>query len=169
MSAHSAELTHELVLHTSHIKTVLAKLEVSKFIHTYVPLSATTTSMRQSMLFELPRYSLEFQLQQGQLVSLDYSGYRLSQNQQLATSQGTNTCDSVNSQAFYTLPGFQQYLMLQRIPGRSVIVGARRAESLVIVAMGKVAGNVDVSSHSGASVKVEVESSSKAYLKVGTT
>lgn len=158
----SSEVTHELVLHESDIKKVLSKLERSDFIHTYIPTAAAASS--PSLLFELPRYSLDFELQQGQLVSLDHRGYCLAQQQQLVTAGGgpdSNTAAAVT----YTLPGFHQYLLLQRIPSSAVEVGTRRADSLALIAAGEVAcsrsGAVD-----GPAVSVRVVSRSDASLKV---
>ncbi|MEW5310745.1 MAG: hypothetical protein WDW38_002512 [Sanguina aurantia] len=166
LSHHSHDLTHELVLHTSHTKTVLAKLEPSRYIHTYVPQSAAACSSQPAMLFELPRYNLQFQLQDGQLRSLDYSGYQLSQRQQLLSNTHTPVAGSVG-QVMYTLPGFEEYLLLQRIPDSGVVVGSRRADSLVLAAVGPVQRcNKDVPGHAGPAVTVDVDRSSSAALKV---
>lgn len=161
---HSAELTHELVLHESHTKNVLAKLEAPAFIHTYIPLAGTAST--HTMLFELPRYSLEFENQDGQLLSLEYKGYRLSPHQQLVTYTNSATDgDPVE----YTLPEFKQYLLLQRITdSASVVVGARRADSLVLVSVGGVVCNRNVAAGAGSAVEVKVDECSSTSLKVRT-
>lgn len=94
------------------------------------------------LLFELPRFGLEFELREGRLLSKDHRGYCLSMCQQLVTkkSPGAATSDSIpsalpgagdeansstdsssrvgiesNTTVHYTLPGFQQYLILEPV------------------------------------------------------
>lgn len=167
LPTHSSDLTHELVLHKSQIKHVLSKLESADFIHTYVPTAATAATAATAssiMNFELPRLGLEFELQKGNLVSLEHRGYCLSRQQQLVTEP--NGENSSASPPLYTLPGFQQYLLLQRIPSGDVMVGARRADSLVLASAGEVqCSNASLAGVSP-SVSVKVKSISNASLKV---
>eukprot|EP00798_Chlamydomonas_sp_ICE-L_P004010 gene4010-14090_t len=79
LSEHRAELTDELVLaqQSSLGLNILAKLEDSKFIHTY-------SQETSSLLWELPRYGLEFEQRGGTFLSRDYAGFKLADEQQLA-------------------------------------------------------------------------------------
>jgi hypothetical protein len=45
---------------------------------------------QRAMLFELPRFGLEFELRGGELRSLDYAGYRLRACQQLVVPRGSS-------------------------------------------------------------------------------
>lgn len=164
LSTHSAEPTHELVLDTSHVKNVLAKLESLAFIHTYIPLRAPAGAL--PILFELPRYRLGFELRDEQLASLEYKGYQLSQQQQMVTNNDSSERDSVNP-SMYTLPNFQQYLLLQRMPhSATLVVGACRAESLMLVSVGQVNCNRDRNDPCRAAVEIKVDDGSNAELKV---
>ncbi len=81
------------------------------------------------MLLELPRFGLEFVLQGGRLLSCNYSGYRLRQRQMLvaehqpdgdgdcSSPDGSPACAGSSCSVHYTLPDFQQYLVLERMPG----------------------------------------------------
>jgi hypothetical protein len=216
---------------------VLSKIESQDYIHTYVTIPAGGEPLQPGvghlkseggglqpggggcsqevgglqagavMLFELARYGLEFELQEGQLVSRDYQGYRLRLQQQLvevvgshshgsasvtavaaagrADGDGSEVHDCVQSisslasgalmstgnsgsrssngnlssmstsstssldgldlelpagehvakplQLRYTLPEFHQYLLLQRMEGSGVVLGAAKADALVLV------------------------------------
>lgn len=166
LSTHSLELVHKLVLHDSRVSKVLAKLEDPQFIHAYIQQAAPDTSL--SMRFELPRYNLGFELRQKQLVSLDYGGYSLSQRQQLVTGDVgllyNSHCDS--PPALYTLPNFKQYLLLQRLPSKDVVVGARRADTIALVPVGQVVLKTGSVHDADSSVTIAVDNSCSAHLQV---
>ncbi|KAG2441635.1 hypothetical protein HXX76_003254 [Chlamydomonas incerta] len=137
----------------------LAKFEDRSLIQTFRSVSSGEVS------FELPRCGLEFSMQQQaalaqqdpggqlqpqapgghgvsycQLLSRNYTGYRLRRVQQLEErchaggGAGTTT---------YTLPEFRQYLVLEHIPRPSVSpVGTQRAELLVLMPAGAVASSM---------------------------
>ncbi len=137
------------------------------------------------LVFELPRYGLEFELRGWQLLSRDYSGYRLRREQQLvavvdgrqqhgaaagaagvragvragaaeeqeaddnARAGHSRSCSGAATptashlppavhHVSYTLPEFRQYLVLERVPGGPLEMGARRADELVLVPSGVV-------------------------------
>jgi len=93
-------LSPSIVLH------VLSKFETNvKFIHGFA-------TRRKTLLFELPRYGLGFELRDGRLHSENFVGFALAPRQQLQ----------------HTLHGFQQYLLLESV--------AKDAPSLVIVPVG---------------------------------
>jgi hypothetical protein len=89
------------------------------------------------MLFELPRFGLEFELRAGLLWSLDYSGYHLHPRQQLLSEQGCLSPGACSIKTVYTLPNFRQYLVLQRAQQQSVMAGQRGGKR-VIVPVGQV-------------------------------
>lgn len=156
------------MLHESDVKRVLSKFETADFIHTYIPCAAALAAPScPVILFELPRYSLEFELQQEQLVSLDHRGYCLSKQQQLVTAScSTGTSTRTSGKPLYTFPDFQQYLLLERIPSSAVVVGAKRADSLVLIAVGDVKCIRGALGSARPSVSVQVSCSSRASLKV---
>jgi hypothetical protein len=210
----SKQLQEQLVLvDICKIMQVLSKMESQDYIHTYltIPAGGGVTRPGDAMLFELARYGLEFELQEGQLVSRDYQGYRLRLQQQLfgmvgnrfkgpasmtavaaadrgggdgdnayacaqstssfangaSVSTGNSRVGSSNgnrsslstttaydgsssletlgselaarermmqsSEQDYTLPEFSQYLLLQRMEGSGVVLGAAKADTLVLV------------------------------------
>ncbi len=121
----------------------------------------SSSGTEQRLVLELPRYELEFELVDGRLVSCDYSGYCLRRCQQLvgavdrpwqqhqqqqhnaagaqAQSQQQQGQGHVDvKEVSYTLPNFQQYLVLERMPGQGVELGARRGDVLVLVPAGEV-------------------------------
>jgi hypothetical protein len=110
------------------------------------------------MLFELPRYGLEFVLTGGYLVSCNYSGYRLRQRQLLVEDPaGVGSAASVR----YTLAEFHQYLVLERLSGAE----AQPDKSAVLVVVP--AGQVQPSwGSSSGRVCVKVASSCDVELKV---
>lgn len=153
-----------MVRHTSHIKDVLAKLEDPTFIHMYVPyIHNSDQSSEKRFIYELPRYGLQFERQGQVLVSLDYSGYYLSKEQQLVTWHDVRDSDS-KGLSDYTLSNFQQYLLLQRIPNEGVMVGPQRSDTLALVAVGQVA--CERNPDEPLVVTVQVNDSSDAVLKV---
>lgn len=166
LSAHRSELIHRLVLHDSLISQVLTKLEDPQFIHAYTQSAATDPS--HGMRFELPRFNLGFELRQRQLVSLEYSGYKLSKRQQLVTRVVDQLCSTDGNvrSALYTLPDFHQYLLLQRIPCKDVLVGDRRADSIALVLVGRVVSAKGSLQHAESSVRISRDSSSSAKLQV---
>jgi hypothetical protein len=128
---------------------VLAKFEDQQYIHVYRPVgeaglnknqaaaansSSSSNAGASQLLFELPRYGLTFQLQQGKLWSLDHAGWYLAPCQQLvnftpddmsskASSDGSNATAEAPAAAAssYTLLGLSQYLVLcKEEPGSSV-------------------------------------------------
>eukprot|EP00798_Chlamydomonas_sp_ICE-L_P016369 gene16369-22571_t len=132
LSEHRAELTDELVLaqHSSLGLNILSKLEDSTFIHTY---SQETTSL----LWELPRYGLEFEQRDGTFLSRDYAGFRLADEQQLAhiTSEDDH---AVEGDVDYTLPKFEQYLVLERMHQEGNTFQAQQSDKMIIVPKGTV-------------------------------
>lgn len=170
-----SELTDQLVLlqqqnasALQQIAVTLAKLEQPQFMHVYVssdetgPASTmveTSQACNRTLLFELPRFGLEFQMRGSSLVSLDYAGYQLSPCQQLVKLTGIS-----GKSNDYTLAGFQQYLILLRNPEHSIISshGNRRADRLVLVPSGPVVpdfknlreAKVQLSASSGTAIKV---------------
>ena len=146
LAVHGSQLSDRLVLHESRVTAVLSKFEERQFIHCYVPVcggeggssagcsaGAAADSCRPAqrrMLFELPRFSLEFELlvsgeqQAGEapddkqppsteLRSLDYAGYCLAACQQL-WEPGAPVGDAGSaSAASNTLPDLTQYLVLE--------------------------------------------------------
>ena len=90
-------------------------------------------------------------------MSLDFTGYRLARNQQLASRRS----------GWYTLPEFQQYLVLERCDG---LLGshnsscARRPDLLVLVLVGKVHKTAD---QNKGLVRVQIPEAYGAQLKVG--
>lgn len=127
------ELADQLVLlEGCAITAVLSKFEEPRFIHTHRPLATPGDFQRGScLLFELPRYNLEFELSSldGAIRSRNYAGYRLRRSQQLVSGGGGNA-------VVYTLPEFRHYLVLERDPGSAAVVGTQRADVLVLVPAG---------------------------------
>eukprot|EP00198_Chlamydomonas_reinhardtii_P008814 XP_001698151.1 predicted protein [Chlamydomonas reinhardtii] len=167
-AAQSALLDRLVLLRGSKVVgSILAKFEDRRFIHTFISVSNGEVS------FELPRCGLEFSMRQQvpvagagqkqpgghqasccQLLSRNYTGYRLRQVQQLA--ERCKTGGGATGAATYTLPEFRQYLVLERIPRPSVApVGAQRAEVLVLVPAGVVASRVWDANGDGSAAGVE--------------
>ena len=66
-------------------------------------------------------FFFRFEQNRGVITSKDYSGYRLSLNQQLAEPTAAQTAPSCPISAFlpgHTLPEFTQYLVLERMEER---------------------------------------------------
>lgn len=131
LEQHAEQLSaRQLVLpdaQTSQVLKILSKFEAHAFIHTFMPgccprllkKKPSTASKRQAraargvaaagMVWQLPRCSLEFELTAaGSVVSLDHRGYSLSSRQLLVGAQ-----QSKGEGVSYTLPEFQQYLVLK--------------------------------------------------------
>ncbi|GAB4822814.1 hypothetical protein N2152v2_009860 [Parachlorella kessleri] len=125
LAERGTSLTDQLLLHQSPIINILSKFEREEFIHVYVRALAgcennssssggssavhadsSTDELRataeHTMIFSLPRFSLEFELRSGRLWSLEYNASFLHHCQQLVAGD------------MYTLPGFSQYLVLQQ-------------------------------------------------------
>ncbi|GAX73071.1 hypothetical protein CEUSTIGMA_g524.t1 [Chlamydomonas eustigma] len=201
LSLTSTELIDHLVLPSmadSQVLRVLSKLEDPSLIHTYR--STTTPSVEtasvetasdgtgllrrksadqnqgsQVLIWELPRYSIEFEQHGGVLHSRDHSGYKLAVCQQLVDVghddsiiitvrqegkedvgnkeisndvgkevSNADTCSESTSLrpdyrlCWYTLPDFQQYLVLERGPELSShsTSCARRADTMILVPHG---------------------------------
>jgi hypothetical protein len=211
-----------VLLQQSPILPVLGKFEQLQFVHAYAPGSGSTSSSGSTpdptistrnrgstqpswqLRFELPRFSLEFELQQdGQLLSRDHTGFKLSSCQQLVWQEGcqglqaasdssssiafgrsdsTNSEDSVQTGCTaaaalaggqsssigsassmsissssssslqgaeaaaveYTLPGFQRYLVLERVQRSTSVFGAAVAsERMVLAPAGQVVCTAD--------------------------
>ncbi|KAG2451920.1 hypothetical protein HYH02_003695 [Chlamydomonas schloesseri] len=179
----AAALRERLVLpHGSRLlDSIFAKFEDARFISTFQNISSGEVS------FELPRCGLEFgmQMQQQQqqqlggghragssycqLLSRNYSGYRLRQVQQLV-QDASSASGSNGAHVAYTLPEFGQYLVLERIPRPEVApVGAQRAEVLVLMPAGPVAshmwdGGTSSSTTPGVSITLPERSSGRVNV-----
>ncbi|PNH12759.1 hypothetical protein TSOC_000243 [Tetrabaena socialis] len=169
LSQHFDQLTDRMVLlrGSSMLETFLAKYEQVPYIHTY-----DISDGDGGTLFELPRYGLEFVLRGGQVLSRNYSGYRLRSRQQLVGGEplgGSTTGGGCG--VSYTLPDFQQYLVLERVQGPAGYVpGARRADVLVLVPAGEVVVDRALSSSGGGVdasglVRIDISTESGKPLK----
>lgn len=154
----ATQLTDVLVLHSSRVKHVLSKFEPEQFIHTYW---RTGSGGEPVLLFELPRYGLEFaQYASGTPAAVTYSGYHLAKSQQLVSGSRDG------GDAQYTLPNFQQYLVLQLAPSSEVAVGVSRAKRMVLMRVGSVLApaeglaKIQVSDATGAILKVRLKAQS---------
>lgn len=137
-------LTDQLVLHDSQITRVLSKFERRQFIHCFVEADQPRdgdgdTAMHQEpvreMLFELPRFGLQFELRGGELWSLDFAGRCLAPMQQLLVAP------AADSSAFYQLPDFSQYLVLLQATqqGGAQAAGNQQGTALqLVVPVGRV-------------------------------
>eukprot|EP00983_Pelagomonas_calceolata_P058689 1145599-Pelagomonas_calceolata.AAC.1 len=150
-------------------------MEPLQYIHSYIVRQENNTRASSSralkqqqqqqhrdILFELPRFGMDFMLRGGQLRSLDFRDYVLQQQQQLvAVEPGTQ-------RSLYTLPGLQQYLVLQR-DNSSSAVGAHRANTLVLIPSGNVSldesGSVSGGRGSVGPVTVQVPGSCRTKLQ----
>jgi hypothetical protein len=218
------------------VLAILGKMESPEYIHSYlvVPAGGGATAVKR---FELARYGLEFELQDGQLTSCDYQGYKLRLQQQLVhvaevesygsasafaaadrdggadqnddmstsslASEASSSADMASSSSSsgglssmsvgggsssslndglsvngaedghvaglkkvqYTLPEFRQYLVLERMEGSGVVLGAGKADTLVLVPATKI--GVLPACHTGEDgVVMNLSRSSGAKLKV---
>ena len=115
------EVDRLVLLSPSIVLRVLSKFETDvEFIHGF-------NTRRKTLLFELPRYGLGFELRDGRLHSENFVGFALAPRQQLQ----------------HTLHGFQQYLLLESV--------AQDAPSLVIVPVGAVVPTADLVEVQGSS------------------
>ena len=149
--------------------------------------AAASLSAEQTLLWELPRFGLELVQRGCEMRSRDYTGYRLAQCQQLvsgssgidtdqlmdsaaATASTTTTADGVGGGpcCWYTLPEFQQYMVLERgadLLGSHNSSCARVADTLVLVPVGEVQPP-QAPSGSGGLVCVKLPGECSARLKV---
>ncbi len=145
---------------------VLSKMETKEFIHVYHSTPEADSSGEQQqlnqepdVLYELPRYGMEFKSHGNQILSLDFAGYHLAPQQQLTFAQASHQL-----QRFHTLPGLQQYLVLEKGPG-----GGSGADVLVLVPAGQVRVREGAVGGIGAIGRVEVQLDTRceAQLQVG--
>ncbi|GIL51275.1 hypothetical protein Vafri_7114, partial [Volvox africanus] len=128
------------------LDNLLAKFEDVRFIHAFA-----SHGDPDVLRLELPRFGLEFELRSdGEVLSRDYSGYRLHHRQLLVSEL---SCGTVH----YTLPEFRRYLVLERIPGTGAVQGNRREDVLVLIPAGPVVA--------GQQPNVQVSGSCTARLK----
>ena len=178
-SSDAAEITDVLLLNNSQTKQrVLAKFEEQHFIHTYLRGPSLQAILAQqpaagsrgggngsgpggALVFELPRYQLEFELRGSTLCSCNYSSYVLAPAQQLV-----KPCPSTPGGVEYTLPEFRQYLVLRQEAGKRLEVGLEKPEQLVLVPVGAVQLSRSGAVASGAAVWVEVSALAGAEHKV---
>eukprot|EP00198_Chlamydomonas_reinhardtii_P007687 XP_001697024.1 predicted protein [Chlamydomonas reinhardtii] len=171
------------------VDNILAKFEEPRFIHTFLSVSSEVS-------FELPRCGLEFSMQRKrpgsffwgggdaccQLISRNYTGYRLRRLQLLAEccgvsgsaagacgDNGSNSSSNAAAAAargIYTLPEFRQYLVLERIPQPAVAsMGGQRADVLVLVPAGAVQSSLwEEGSGGKVAVSVTLPSGSQASV-----
>eukprot|EP00798_Chlamydomonas_sp_ICE-L_P024217 gene24217-9817_t len=89
------------------------------------------------LLWELPRYGLEFEYKNGTFLSRDYAGFKLVDEQQLASRTGEDD-HAVEGSVDYTLPNFQHYLVLERIHQEGHTFQAQQSDRMIIVPDGTV-------------------------------
>ncbi|PNH10973.1 hypothetical protein TSOC_002217 [Tetrabaena socialis] len=146
---HRPQLIDRLVLLAgSRLKDVLLdKFEEARFTHAFAPAAGGAVPGRE-LLFELPRYGLEFELRGGQ-----------------------HLVHAAGGRVVYTLPDFRRYLVLEQVPaglggdssgggGGGRVHGSGRADVLVLVPAGEVTSCAD------GLVDVVVDGGSGAELKV---
>ena len=180
------ELREQLVLPcgVTSMLPVLSKMESPDLIHCYILWGdgdsihahrAATSLMRveQTLLWELPRFGLELRQVGGRMLSQNYMGYRLSQCQQLVGSAASTPAEDGGDSAhlcWYTLPEFQQYLVLERGEGLCSHNSscARLPDLRVLVPVGEVY-HVEASPTGiggGGLVRVQIPETCDAELKV---
>ncbi len=139
--AYQSQLTDTLTVHNSSLLKVFSKFEGPAYVHTYTrqrepETAAGPSHPRVTLVFELPRFSLEFEQVVKQdtgsyeLVASDYSGYRLATQQQLVrySPDGSQV-------EWYTLPEFSQYLVLTKRDGMQ---GTQDADVMLLMPRGQV-------------------------------
>ena len=185
-----SELNEQLVLPTGRTSMMhtLCKLESPAFIHCYRLRSdvdsntstrigraaAASLSEGTTLLWELPRFGLELVQRGIEVLSKDYTGYRLAQCQQLVSSAAASAATSVADNGggppccWYTLPEFQQYMVLERVEGLIPSHNsscARVADTLVLVPVGEVQP-AQAAGGGGGLVRVKLSGECDAHLKV---
>jgi hypothetical protein len=184
------QLQQQLVLMQpgSRVMHVLSKFELLQFVHVFAPAESGSSSskvqaVRAGTCFELPRFGLEFELQQdGKLASKGLRGYELAEQQQLVSQHEAHRCEAAAAQQHaacnYTLPDFTQYLVLQRKCGDSsssssavMLPGSGRSSTLVLVpAAGVVrSGGSSSSGYAAERIDITLDGASNADLKVSQT
>jgi hypothetical protein len=173
---HRPKLRDELVgVRRCRVTEVLSKIERMEYIHHYQrsepsPMQSPAkvgdaAAVEPHLIFELPRLRLAFELSAGgEILSRDFDGYRLRPCQQLVEEKSFAPPGRGPSAIIteYTLPGFEQYLVLQRCSEASTgdtFYRSKRAELLVLVPSGKVQRDgprtvIDVTDDANAVVKV---------------
>jgi hypothetical protein len=166
---------------SSQVLRVLQKFEAADFIHCFMrgacpPPQAAGQSSEHStpgvlpaagkaaagMVWHLPRCSLHFELSaSGRVVSSDHRGYALSTQQLLVSQSGKGMS--------YTLPDFQQYLVLDAQHGSgSGTLSTDLSTRVVLMPSGRVTVERPApgSSQLGPSVKLELSDDCCETVKV---
>jgi hypothetical protein len=134
----------QLVLHSSAVLRVLSQFEPPEFIHTFVDARSSSSSSNGdggswTMLFDLPRYALEFELRSDGLWSRDFAGCRLHACQRLTQANPHGLTAASGSSCIYTLPDFGQYLVLEQVgPLQAGSAGQQRGQLHILVPAGRV-------------------------------
>ena len=214
LSSRVSELVERLVLPSSSCPTLklLSKMEAEAFIHCYT----VSNSRNNTIVWELPRFGLELEQRGGEVLSRDYTGYRLARYQQLAGTVRRTAASGVSSRdrddgaggdsrdgggdvegsgdkpmedsggseeigdrsnedngdsprcCWYTLPEFQQYLVLERADSQGSHDSSctRLPDLLVLVPAGEVRSEPLAGNGGGGLVTVEVPEESDARIKV---
>eukprot|EP00798_Chlamydomonas_sp_ICE-L_P021581 gene21581-28577_t len=125
-----------------------------------------------SLLWELPRYGLEFEHINGIFLSRYYTGFKLADEQQLASSTDTHD-HAVDGSIDFTLPNFQQYLVLERIHQEGHTFQAQQSNRMIILPDGIVAldkretdGGVQPNAEDLIGVSVAVSGATDASIKI---
>jgi hypothetical protein len=169
------------------VLSVLSKFEDKQYIHVWrqpggagavgaIQAADSSSTASGQLVFELPRYNLEFQLQQGKLWSMDHVGWYLAPNQQLVNftpgetggstrvpgAGAAETSTAAAAADSYTLPGFSQYLVLQQEE-----TGSSSSSTSVLMPAGRVTRVEPGSSNPLAdSVRLSISSKCDAALQV---
>ncbi len=121
----------------------LSRFEDAAFIHVFAPpptaapaaagsglASAVSAaqlgsggSVASGLVFSLPRYGLSFELRpDGQVYSHDFRGYHLRRRQLLVSeASAAGGGGEVAGRVEWTLPGLEQCLVLERVPGQEQV------------------------------------------------
>lgn len=100
------------------------------------PGGAAASAHGHRMLFELPRFQLEFELRGGTLWSRDHDGYQLASCQQLW--EAAAAAEGAGGGPSFTLPDFRQYLVLQPAEPGGSSSRPGPARTLLLVPEGRV-------------------------------
>jgi hypothetical protein len=132
----------QLVLHSSAVIRVLSQFERPEFIHTFVDARSSSSNSdggSWTMLFDLPRFALEFELRGDGLWSRDFAGCRLHACQRLTQANPRGLAAASGSSCIYTLPDFGQYLVLEQAgPLHAGSAGQQRGQLQILVPAGRV-------------------------------
>lgn len=166
---------------SSQVLRVLRKFEAAEFVHCFMPgacpgLEPWGSSVQgpegvlpsagkaaPGMMWHLPRCSLQFELSAGGSVeSLDQRGYSLSTQQLLVSGS--------SKEVSYTLPEFQQYLVLDAQHGSSSdTVSTDHSDRVVLVPSGRVTVQREPPGSSGRqepSIRVQLSAECSDSVKV---